>query len=175
MTGTAYKGPGWTARMAWVFACLMLVLITTPGLLAQTQMPAFEDYAIPEKFEGKSARLILDGVDDSVRDRLRLAAKRKPNFAGHYILTVWECGPECLTGYVIDAKTGRAYDLPFTLCCWTTETDSRSRPIDFRINSKLIIFQGGRNAKACDWGTHYYKFESNHFDLIVTTSKLQCP
>jgi hypothetical protein len=43
------------------------------------------------------------------------------------------------------------------------------------VDSKLLVLKGGRNGKACDLGEHYYRFEKDHFDLIKTTSALQCP
>jgi hypothetical protein len=38
---------------------------------------------------GKNGRVIFARDDRNYRTRLREAARGKPNFAGHYILTAW--------------------------------------------------------------------------------------
>jgi hypothetical protein len=32
-----------------------------------------------------------------------------------------DCGTECVQGAIIDARTGRVFMLPFSLCCWGTD------------------------------------------------------
>jgi hypothetical protein len=73
------------------------------------------------------------------RTRLREAAREKPNFAGHFIVTTWGCGTECVEGAIIDARTGRVFMLPFTLCCWdpVVGVDDGFKPVEFRVNSSL--------------------------------------
>ena len=89
--------------------------------------------------------------------------KDKPNFAGHYVLTAWGCGAECLMGAVIDANTGHVYWFPFTICCWSGDVD---RPIDYRIHSRLLIFTGIRSEKEGDEGVHYYELKDGSFSQI---------
>lgn len=102
------------------------------------------------------------------RTRLREAAKDKANFAGRYILTAWGCGTTCLMGAVIDAKTGNVHWWNFTVCCWGFDIDDKFRPIEFPLNSRLIVFSGARNEKEGDIGAHFYKLENGRlytFDL----------
>ena len=40
--------------------------------------------------------------------------------------------------------------------------DDNFRPIEFRLNSKLIVFSSARNEKD-DNGVHFYKFENGRF------------
>ncbi len=77
-----------------------------------------------------------------------------------YVLTAWGCGAECLTGTAIDAKTGKVYWIPFSICRWR---DDVNKPIDFRIDSRLVVFTGSRNEKG--QGVYYYKFENNQSPL----------
>lgn len=131
--------------------------------LAQIRVLRFTDYSVPETHIGQNAPIALKRDDMMFRSRLREAAKEKPNFAGHYILTAWGCGAQCLMGAVINAKTGRVSWFPHTTCCWGTEVDDRFEPIEFRLNSRLVVFSGLRNEKEGDDGAHFYKFENGRF------------
>ncbi len=148
---------------------LLLSLAVPLGLLmAQTKAPRFEDYPATEAYKGMSAPLVLTKDDRAYRTRLRWAAAEKPNFAGHYILTSWGCGALCLTGAVIDAHTGKVYWFPHTLCCWSGGID---RPIQYRLNSRLVAFSGARNEKEGDEGTHYYEFKDGKFVHLKSVMK----
>ena len=69
---------------------------------------------------------------------------------------------------LIDAKTGRVYWMPHTICCWPADIDD---PIAFRLDSTLIVFSGVRNEKEGDNGTHYYQFKEGKFVLIESVRK----
>jgi hypothetical protein len=142
---------------------------------ALAQMPRFEEYPAKNIFRGPNAPVILSRVDRAIRNRIRVTAKQKPNFAGHYILLTWSCGEECLTGAAIDAITGKVYTFPITLCCWKPEGVQTEKPIEFHLTSTLMVLKGGRNGKACDLAMHYYKLENDRFELVMTTSLQQCP
>jgi hypothetical protein len=64
---------------------------------------------------------------------------------------------------VIDANTGHVYRLPHTICCWPVEVEN---PIAYRLDSTLIVFEGIRDEKDGDDGTHYYQFRGGQFVLI---------
>ncbi len=66
-------------------------------------------------------------------------------------------------GAIIDAKSGRVYWMPDTICCWLDDIDDLFRPIAYRLKSRLIIFSGIRNEKDGDQGTHYYEFKDGKF------------
>lgn len=130
--------------------------------LAQASVPHFKDYPISEIYKGRPAPLVLTRDDLTFKTRLRWAAKnQKPNFAGHYILTTWGCGALCLMGAVIDAKTGKAYWWNFSICCWRSDVDDKFSPIEFRPDSRLIIFSGLRNEKEGDDGAHFYRLDKS--------------
>jgi hypothetical protein len=140
----------------------------------QSPVPQFKDYPASQVYKGPNARVVLSRADLNYKTRLREAAKNeKPNFAGHYILTSWGCGTECLQGAVIDARTGKVYWWDFTICCWGA-TDDKFNPIEFRPESKLIVFSGQRNEKEGDDGAHFYRFENGrfvHLRSIPTTTR----
>jgi hypothetical protein len=153
-----------------LFFVLVFASLSTCAV-AQTRIPQFKDFTATETYTGKTAPLILTRDDRMFRTRLSEAAKGKPNFAGHYILTTWGCGTSCLAGAVIDAKTGRVYWLPHTICCWGYDVDDKFEPVEARPNSSLIVFSGARNEKEGDNGAHFYKFENNRFVHIYSKMK----
>ena len=128
--------------------------------------PRFTDYPVNESFSGKTASLVLSREARMYRTRLNEAARQKPNFAGHFVVTTWGCGTECIMGAIIDASTGRVFMLPTTLCCWGADVDEKFNPVEFRPNTKLIILSGARNEKEGDAATRFYKFENNRLVLI---------
>ncbi len=151
-------------------AMLALPLLAVSAA-AQNRVPQFKDYPMTETYTGKTAPLVLTGDARMFRTRLRAAAKKQPNFAGQYILTTWGCGSGCLAGAVIDAKTGKVYEFPHTLCCWEADADENFRPLEFRLNSRLIVFSGVRNEADGDNGAHFYKFENGRFTHIRSVLK----
>lgn len=143
-------------------------------VIAQSTLPNFKDYSINEKiYNGLTAPLVLTRDDLMFKTRLKWATKNiKPNFAGHYILTTWGCGAQCLMGAVIDAKTGKVYWIEFSICCWwSSSLDDEIQPIEFRPESRMIVFTGFRNEKDGDNGTHYYQFVNEQFVHIRSVIK----
>lgn len=144
--------------------CGMLLALAigfaTESAVAQRQVPQFKDFAVTETYTGANARLILTEEHKRFRTRLEAARKMRPNFAGHYIVTTWGCGSGCLLGAVIDARTGKVYQWDFSICCWDSIADDNFNPIEFRLNSRLIVFSGARNEEEGDTGAHFYKFEN---------------
>ena len=89
----------------FIAACIRL----TVGALAQEPYP-FEEYPAPTSFRGKPAAPILDSPKARLyRTTIRYAAKRGPDFAGHYTIAMWGCGSQCTHFVIIDAQTGRVY------------------------------------------------------------------
>lgn len=160
-------------RRRSLVAVLTVILLSaclhTPG---QTRVPQFRDYAADEIYTGATAPLVLKKDDLIFRTRLRWAAKNvKPNFAGHYILTTWGCGAQCVIGAVIDAKTGHVHWWNFSVCCWGFDTDDKFNPIEFRRDSRLIVFSGLRNEKEGDDGAHFYRFDDGRFVHLRSVPK----
>src|SRR5262249_38346996 len=128
----------------WKRACkftllLFVTLIFSNGQVqAQGKAPDFKDYPVTEQYTGRSAAPILVTRQDRMyRTMLREAASKKPDFAGHYIVATWGCGAGCVMGAIIDAKTGRVYSIPFTLCCWDADVNDNFEPIQYHIDSNL--------------------------------------
>ncbi|MEK6335565.1 MAG: hypothetical protein AABM67_11495 [Acidobacteriota bacterium] len=138
-----------------------------PGANAQTSVPKFADYPVNERFQRKTPPVVLSGEARMFHTRLRDAARGKPNFAGHYIVVTWGCGTECIEGAIIDARSGRVFMLPFSLCCWAPGTvDDNFKPVDFRLNSSLIVLTGERDERDGDYATRYYRYQNNRLALV---------
>lgn len=159
----------WMTITSIIFLLVSVSIVFPPNLHAQNRTPQFEEYPVTKQYEGRNAPLVLSPKSRMYRTRLKDASTKKPNFAGRYILTTWGCGMECLMGAVIDAKTGKIYQLPFTICCWGDDVGDNFEPIEFRLDSKLIVFSGARNEQEGDSGKHFYKFENNRFVPILST------
>ena len=46
------------------------------------------------------------------KTRIIEGSKRKVNFGGQFIIVEWGCGTECQMGAMIDASTGKIYEIP---------------------------------------------------------------
>jgi len=69
-----------------------------------------------------------------------------PNFAGHYFVIRWGCGSECLMMAIVDARTGKVYDPPFTGAgseLYVPMDPLSDREIDFQRDSSLMVFRNG--------------------------------
>lgn len=154
-----------------VFLLLLLLASLVSTALPQNRVPRFKEYPVDEIYKEKNAPLVLTQKDREFRTKLREAANEKPNFAGHYILTTWGCGAECVMGALVDAKTGKVYWLPHTICCWGNDVDDKFNPVEFRLESKLVVFSGLRNEKEGDNGAHFYKFDDGRFTHIYSAMK----
>jgi hypothetical protein len=87
-------------------------------------------------------------------------------------LTTWGCGTTCLQYAIIDARTGRIYPAPFSpeafsICCWTPGFGfpDNTVPIEFRLDSSLIVFHGMRNEND-RVGDYYYAMGRTGLRLI---------
>jgi hypothetical protein len=150
----------------WLF--FLLAITGFSPIQGETPLPKFDDYQVDEQYHGKTASPVITNHDREFRTRLRYAAREKANFAGHYVVTVWGCGAACLMGAAIDAKTGKVYWIPFTICCWPLEVE---KPLDFRLDSSLIVFTGSRGEQG--GGVYYYKFDGRQFVLLRAIEKPQ--
>lgn len=94
-----------------ITACLAFLFINIAYADA-TNAPQYSDYPAVVLCK-KTKPVTLDLTDNkqaqAFQTRLQAAARKQPNFAGHYILTSWGCGAFCQTIAIIDAQTGKVY------------------------------------------------------------------
>jgi hypothetical protein len=151
-----------------IFFILFAGIIMASPSAGQSKVPTFKSYGVPSVYQGKTVPIKWNKETRVYRTRLKEAAKEKVNFAGHYILTYWGCGAECLSVSTIDAKTGAVGGLPFSVCCWSVRDDVKT--IDFRDDSRLIVIRGLRNESEKDSpdDVHYYEYQNGRFKFIKT-------
>jgi hypothetical protein len=159
---------GWARhdRLAALFSVILIVLASNINPLSAADVPRFRDYAAARSHYGSPAPIKLAKQDMVFRSRLRAAVKKQPNFAGNFVLETWGCGTSCLMGAAIDVATGKVVRIPFSICC-ATPADSKFNAIEFRPDSRLIIFAGLRNEEK-PMGAHYYQFDGHEFRFLMT-------
>ncbi|MCG2583522.1 hypothetical protein [Massilia sp. TS11] len=144
-----------------VFALLLVLLAT-----AVQAEPKFSEFPA-ERFSGATARVRLsDQKSREYASALRASAKRRPDFAGHFVLATWGCGASCVMGAAIDAKNGVVTWIPFTVCCWS---DSRSSPIEYQRDSRLLVVHGLRDEKGLETDVAYFVFDGKTFAELKST------
>jgi len=159
---------------------LAVTLLTSFDGLASTSLgsqlgesPRFSEFSVPaaEQFKGKPATPKLATREArKYRTMIREGAREGPNFASHYTIVQWGCGSGCVQFAVVDAKTGAVYVPPFYVgprARIEAETEP-DEPLQFRIDSKLLIVSGAPNEK--NEGLYYYKWDKGRFVLLARTS-----
>jgi hypothetical protein len=140
---------------------LALVLLATPTLADMPDFPHFP----AEVYSGKVAKPLLDTEDKRMyRTRINEAAKGEVDFAGHYIVAKWGCGASCLSGAIIDAKSGVVTMIPWMVCC--TMWDGDAERIQHRAESRLIVFVGMINEEEPD-AFHYFEFDGRELRRLA--------
>lgn len=137
---------------------------------AQPQFPKFADYPVTEIFKGTSAKPILTTPHQRLyRTRIRDAAAKGANFAGHYAIAEWGCGTGCSGTAMVDVQTGKTFDLPFPLVTYPMDTHFADDPqsnggLTYTLASRLIILPGCPSGKDC--ATYYMEWTGTEFKLI---------
>jgi hypothetical protein len=159
---------------------------------AVSPLPRFEDYLVTDIFRGVPAApqlvtprermyrtVIRQGVAKGIGVMCDGKEQAGPNFAGHYIVVVWNCGVPCNMMAVVDARTGSVYPPPlesepllFPPLRLPIPGDADhavplSPRIEFRQNSSLMTVQANPDpSKARENYTHYFLWRNNHWTLL---------
>ena len=154
---------------AIVIAVLMLCFTAQAKDKAQDPTPRFADYPVAKLLHIRVAkpRVPRNWHEDP---RLRLQdsvySTSRTNFAGRYFVAVWGCGSACVTGAIVEARSGRIIPLP-TVSSWL-EVHDKFEGIDFRHNSRLLVLSGQRSEKKGDMGQHFYVLEKGKLRFLRT-------
>jgi hypothetical protein len=149
----------------------LLFVYSNEIAFAQKRIPGFKDYPVAKIYKGKPAPLKLTREEKRVYgEKLQYTIENygEVDFAGHYIVANWSCGMWCNWSAVIDAKTGKVYwwDGILSVCFPHLDKDFVCKEnfsnVEYKIDSKLIVFFGSRN-NAGGRGFHYYEFENGRF------------
>jgi len=116
--------------------------------------------------------LVLDEFGKTFKTRLREALADKPNFAGHYVLTIWGCGTSCISGGIVDKVTGKAYPLPELLMgvypLKPGFENQDDRELIYKPTSRLLIMAGAFDIDKPGYDdlVRFYEFKENQFILL---------
>ena len=151
-------------------SCLFFPIFVSAQAAKQ---PSFAGYpATVEKGHAKAINFKNNPGARSMRTRLSEALAGGVNFAGHYIVAGWGCGTGCISGAVIDARTGNVlWPLPLNaLGVWYDGQNYADEPVAYRKNSRLLIISGSPgvrdNEKEKLNGKYYYEWTGKDLKLI---------
>ncbi len=126
---------------------LVLLALAQPAF-AQNRAPRFADYPEKDVVHTQVVRLPLTKETEEDDYKLRrydsIGENNKANFAGRYFLVVWGCGSACVNAAIVEAATGKIIAIPFSISGWRRTHDNFAA-VEFRHNSRLIVFNGALN------------------------------
>lgn len=135
---------------------VVFLLLVTALLFSQTgkPRPRFEDYPVKIIYHRRPSPPVLNKEQRMFRTMIRMGAKGRVEFAGHYTVPRWGCGAGCSQLAIADSITGRVYDVPFSVSelsfKWEDQnTDPPPERMEFRANSRLMKFSGCLNERNC--------------------------
>jgi hypothetical protein len=139
--------------------------------------PRFEDFKVPV-FTGKSARPAVrkDKRSWLFRTELREAAAEGANFAGHYRLASWGCGPACFQWALIDVKSGQIFH-PANLASTDHVNveeglyEEGIHAVHSRSNSRLLVVIGGINENPKQRGISWFVWDGQQLKRVRFVAK----
>jgi len=160
--------------------CIVVVVHSLLGVpLPQTKEPElrFKDFPVHKIFRGRPASPVFPkgfGFPTKVRE----AARKGPNFAGHYTIANWGCGSGCESFAVVDAISGKLYNpRPFGALGvpFQGRADGRAYGgLGYRLDSALLIADGcpeedrPGDAASEKCAARYYTWKDHQFHLLAT-------
>jgi hypothetical protein len=135
-------------------------------------IPNPRDYPATRTFTGMPAKPVLRS-HRAFRTRIRQAAARGPNFAGHFTIAYWGCGSACVSMAVINSITGEVYAAPFSILGFgqnVTYVDGSGpakqsfAPLRYSLDSRLLAVYGCPEDDKC--GAYYYEWMPPRFRVI---------
>jgi hypothetical protein len=112
------------------------------------------------------------------RTRLSEALRRGVNFAGHYVVAGWGCGTGCISGAIIDARTGNVFwpEQFNAMGVLYSDGEYADEPVAYRKNSRMLVISGipgnaEDNAPDKPSGIYYYEWKNNRLRQIRFVAK----
>jgi hypothetical protein len=144
------------------------VFCAAPGQETQPSWAIkFADCLVADVFHGKPAAPTFDGSKlKNYRTVISEAARKGPNFAGHYTVAEWGCGSGCVSMAIVDAASGRVYEMPFGSLAMDNPNGSFHKGPIYQLKSRLFIADGCPNEEGKKCGTYYYEWKDDKFALL---------
>jgi len=155
-------------------ATVMLIATLLTAARSQETQPVwaikFEDCLVADVFKGKPAVPMFSSSKlKNYRTVISEAARKGPNFAGHYTIAEWGCGSGCVSMAIIDARDGRVWGAPVTTLSLPLAADANGRTYQgfvYQKQSRLLIVDGCPNEENRRCGTYYYEFKDGLSTLL---------
>jgi hypothetical protein len=171
-----------------------VAIVTALSAAAQSQepkqtvspLPRFEDYPVTDIFHGIPASPLLvtprermyrtvirQGVAKGIGVMRDGKEQAGPNFAGHYVVVLWNCGSPCNMMAIVDARSGIVYPPPIEREPWLLAPLLFPVPggpagVEFRQDSNLMIVRANPDpSKAHSNYTHYFLWKNDHWTLLL--------
>ena len=154
--------------MRRIIYLLVFVFALTGPCLSQP-IPKFVQY--PASVERPRVKVINFKANPdarSFRTRLSEGLRRGVNFAGHYALVGWGCGTGCISGAIVDTRTGNVYwpEQFNALGVLYSDGNYADPPVEYKKNSRLLVIHGIPGEKDDDApskpsGSYYYEWKNN--------------
>jgi hypothetical protein len=158
-----------------LFLAVLGLMISAPAFAQQA--PTFAAYKTKvESRKNVNVDLASHPRARMFRTNLRTAAKQGVNFGGHYILTGWGCGTNCMQLVIVNARNGRVYfpreleGVGFGFCDLARGPVTPDAPVEsdvmsgtyFKPDSRLLVIQGYKggelNRSNAKCGTYYFEW-----------------
>ena len=132
---------------------ILLILFAVSGFGQEaSSRPNFSDYLAVSIFSGIPAPPRMEKDQLRFRTKIRLGAKSKVEFAGHYTVPAFGCGSGCTMFYIVDSVSGKVYDglavleLPGD---WQEKFGVVLNRVDYHPESRLMKISGCPNETNC--------------------------
>lgn len=165
------KGPFFT------FFAVAILGISNFG--QSNSVPKFTAYpATIEMTKAKAIDFKKNPEARTFRTRLTEGLRGGVNFAGHYVVVGWGCGTGCISGAIVDGRTGNVFwpEQFNALGVWYGGDSYADEPVAYKKNSRLLIITGvpgekSDNAPDKPSGIYYYEWKNNRLRQIKFVSK----
>lgn len=139
----------------------------------------FNDYAV-KVYQGKKAPLKL-GDWRMFRTRLKWTHDDgEIGFGGNYMVSMWGCGTGCISGAMIDKRTGKVYGLPIGEdtpydfgCIHEFDNPLENERVVFFPNSRLFVTRDCENKQISDSNQYLEKYTFNMYLWDEKTKKFK--
>jgi hypothetical protein len=166
---------------------LALFAQNPPAGFVSGTLPTFGEYPAQRTFTAAPAKPTFRNRGQRLfRTRISEAAKKGPNFAGHYTIAEWGCGTSCVSVAVIDAETGVVSEGPFgrlpnafLAYGMALRYDRNAKgeyqydELSYAPNSRLLIARGCPNDANC--AAYFYEWTGMQFKLLRTLAATPKP
>ncbi len=153
-------------KKSFLFCGILFVFASV--CLAQSS-PNFGQYEVAVKeIKPKKVDFKLDPQVKIYKKYLRDSTNEGINFAGQYVLKIWNCGNQCFQFGIIDGVNGKVF-LPEQLQKVTSTLTTSNQLADFQKNSRLLILNNADGKKT------FYDWSDGKLTEIVPAQKQTLP